>query len=407
MDLTNLPRLWTSLKQTPPDLQKGSALAASLNDDFQLFFVRLVLDHFEALLTDANAPPLRLLLLGTAGTGKAFAVQHLLHRLHARLREEHLPQSTVLVGAPTGSAAFNMQWGATTVHRLIHWFRPPHFAPLKPGSEALEKLQSSFQSTRLLLLDEISMIGRQMMGRIHSRLLQARPSQLHTAAPLASLSCVAVGDPAQCEAIFDQQLYDPLPRSPTAEVGGLSANAKLSNLGLHVYSTFQNVVILKTPQRVRKRLGADLSDADLDFNQRADRYQDLLHRFRDLRWTIEDYYWLCKRKRSAVSLGERLRFRDAPVLMDFRRASTTNPEQNCEFYNRMKLRALAQEKGTSVARFAALHTGIRQIDGLALDSSSFKGLPAELELAEGASVIITNNLAVEHGVMNGTHGHVT
>ena len=36
-----------------------------------------------------------------------------------------------------------------------------------------------------------------------------------------------------------------------------------------------------------------------------------------------------------------------------------------------------------------------------------KAFSAELDLAEGASVIITNNLTVEHGVMNGTHGHVT
>ena len=87
-----------------------------------------------------------------------------------------------------------------------------------------------------------------------------------------------------------------------------------------------------------------LKDWDHIISKRADRYQDLLHRFRDLRWTIEVCYLLCKRKRGAVSLGERVRFRDVPVLMDFRRASTTNPEQNCEFHNRTKLRALLKKK---------------------------------------------------------------
>ena len=137
---------------------------APLSDDFQQLFVQLVLNHVLKLCQGEKCAPLRLLLLGTAGTGKTFAVQTLLHRLHTRLRELDLPPSTVRIAAPTGSAAFNMRWGATTVHRLIHWFRPPHFTDLKPHSDALLRFQEAFKHTRLLIFDEVSMIGRQMMG---------------------------------------------------------------------------------------------------------------------------------------------------------------------------------------------------------------------------------------------------
>ena len=56
-----------------------------------------------------------------------------------------------------------------------------------------------------------------MMGRIDSRLRQARPGGEHPERPgLGGVSCVAVGDPAQCEATRDQQLFDIAPHLKTA-----------------------------------------------------------------------------------------------------------------------------------------------------------------------------------------------
>ena len=405
----SLPPKWHALRQTVPDLTLPASAPAALRDASQRLFLQIVMNHMHSVFEAAAPAPLRLLLLGTAGTGKTFAVQTLLHHLHVVLRERHLPSSTVRVAAPTGSAAFNMRWGATTVHRLIHWFRPPHFSDLPAGSEALLRFQEAWKNTALLVLDEISMIGRQMMGRIECRLRQSGQGRDTTPDVLGGLSCVCVGDPAQCEAIFDQQIYDVNPRVPRADASHVDGTARLSNLGLEVFSSFTAVIVLRTPQRVNllSPVGRDLTPPEQDYNSRAERFLDVLHRLRDLTWTPEDYYWLCKRKKSAVPLGERLRFKDAPVLMEFRRTTEGNPEHNCDFFNRMKLRRLAQETNTSVARFVAVHEGIPHSDGLRLDAAVFSGLPADLELAEGALVIIILNLAVEHGLMNGTHGIVT
>ena len=131
-----------------------------------------------------------------------------------------------------------------------------------------------------------------------------------------------------------------------------------------------------------------------------------MHRLRDLEWTLEDYYWLCRRKLSMLSLAERQRFHNAPVIMDFRKQTLNNPENNATYYNRMKLRRHAQTQNVPVARFEAHHNGIEQEGGLKLDEADFMNVPAVLELAEEAPVIIILNLAIENGIMNGTRGVV-
>ena len=50
--------------------------------------------------------------------------------------------------------------------------------------------------------------------------------------------------------------------------------------------------------------------------------------------------------------------------------------------------------------------GVDDEEGLAIDDVCFQQLPTHLELAEGARIILTHNLAVGHGRMNGTQGTV-
>ena len=92
------------------------------------------LDHaehiFECLRKKTQPEPLRLLLLGTAGSGKTRAVQTALQEIQRKLAAAGLPfdvdtRHFVRVAAPTGSAAFNLRFHATTVHGLIRWFTPP------------------------------------------------------------------------------------------------------------------------------------------------------------------------------------------------------------------------------------------------------------------------------------------
>ena len=105
---------------------------------------------------------------------------------------------------------------------------------------------------------------------------------------------MGVGDPAQCEALMDQQMYDVRTHKRTADEGDRQ-NVRLSNRGLSVYSEFAEVIILTKTHRLTK-VENPTSPEEHAFNDRADKFVQVLRRLRDLEWTCEDYYWLCKRK---------------------------------------------------------------------------------------------------------------
>ena len=88
-----------------------------------------------------------------------------------------------------------------------------------------------------------------MMGRIDSRLRQATAGRDNSDDFLGGLSMVCVGDPAQCEAIMDQQIYDADPHKRTADVQEDSC-VKLSDAGLSVYAHFDEVIILTHVHRL-------------------------------------------------------------------------------------------------------------------------------------------------------------
>ena len=92
--------------------------------------------------------------------------------------------------------------------------------------------------------------------------------------------------------------------------------------------------------------------------------------------------------------------------MEFRRETAAHPEDNCEYYNRMLLRARARQQKQPVVGISAHHEGISHAEGQKLDDERFRGLARHLELAEEARVIITHNLHVEFGLMNGAQGTV-
>ena len=234
-------RFWQELRNSSSYYSDKTLTLEALKDDHQCLFVRIVLKHVDELLEAACknvAPkPLRLFLLGTAGTGKTRATQTLLQSLQEKFRSLGLPLDFIRCGAPTGSAAFDIRFSATTVHRLIHYFNPPHFRNFAPGSDALERFQTHLAQTKMILIDEISMIGRQFMGKIDARLRQGAAGRAGADRSLGGLSAICVGDPAQCEAMRDQQLYDmdahrKLATTRRQNVPGIPTSASLSTQSL-------------------------------------------------------------------------------------------------------------------------------------------------------------------------------
>ena len=204
LDLQEVDAFWARLRvedeHRVPDL---GLRRRELGDDYQQLFVHILLEHVKDLVRSVYAgkgrqpEPLRLLLLGKPGSGKTRAVKTALQEIYAELERAGLPATFVRVAAPTGTAAFNVRFPASTVHRLIHWFTPPFFSELDPKGKALLKLQEHLRETRLFLVDEVSMFGRQFAGRADSRLTQGKAGGAHLDKRLGGLSFVGVGDPEQ------------------------------------------------------------------------------------------------------------------------------------------------------------------------------------------------------------------
>ena len=118
----------------------------------------------------------------------------------------------------------------------------------------------------------------------------------------------------------------------------------LSNRGLAVYEEFTKVVVLSTAHRLKlQKLDRTQADPGIEaFDERCVRFREIMMRLRDMAITHEDYYWLCRLKRSRRSLTDRMFFRDAPVLMEFRRTTATSEDKNCEVFNHARVRAHAR-----------------------------------------------------------------
>ena len=119
-------------------------------------------------------------------------------------------------------------------------------------------------------------------------------------------------------------------------------------------------------------------------------FRDLLLRLRDLSSTQADYQLLMTRtKERAVNVDT---FADAPRLFPTN-AGVAN-------YNRGKLKAMNE----SVAEIRALHTGKKAASAPEKEAG---GLSNTVLLCRGARVMLTRNLCVKHGLVNGSIGYVS
>ena len=112
-----------------------------------------------------------ILLLGTAGTGKTTTIQ----ATNARLIEKGLAEERIMRAAFTGVAASNTGTGGRT---LMSLFRIPKqvVAGVLPAlsKEELLKMDKELRGLAVLEIDELSMLEKAVLARVHARLQQWR-----------------------------------------------------------------------------------------------------------------------------------------------------------------------------------------------------------------------------------------
>ena len=139
----------------------------------QLLVYTIIQQHHSAI----SPQPLRMIVSGTAGTGKSYLINCL------RL----LLQQHITVAAPTGVAAFNID--GHTLHSLLSLPTRGEFMDLE--GERLTKLQHAFSEVKYLIIDDMSMVGRKTFGQVDRRLQQAFPHHSQEVCPVFSLEILA------------------------------------------------------------------------------------------------------------------------------------------------------------------------------------------------------------------------
>lgn len=137
---------------------------ASLNIDQLRIF-----NNIREVLTERrnnveNSSILRRFISGVGGTGKS----HLIKLIKAWVKVEL--NSEVIIAAPTGIAAFNVQ--GLTIHRLlklpVEHGSTPSYKPLSDTN--LKQLRSLLKNVLLIIIDEVSMVSNLTLLYIHLRL---------------------------------------------------------------------------------------------------------------------------------------------------------------------------------------------------------------------------------------------
>ena len=311
----------------------------------QMQVYTIVQRHFRA----HTPSPLNIVISGTAGTGKSY----LIHCLRLLL------QDRVQVAAPTGVAAYNVE--GYTLHSLLGLPAKGQFQDIQ--GDRLQKLQDALFCTKYLIIDEMSMVGRKMLGQVDRRLRQVFPHQADRV--FGGCSVLLFGDFGQLPPVMDLPLYTTDSRN------------ELSDQGRVAYQTFNKAIVL---DQVIRQSGQDDDQV---------RFRDILLHLRDGQVTTTDWKHLMMQTVSQVQ-----------DLSSFSDALHLHPTiQSVVEHNAAKLQA----SNYPIATIKAVHTGPNASKASADDAG---GLEAIVCLAHSARVMLTSNLWVDVGLVNGAMGTV-
>ncbi len=153
-----------------------------------------VRDWCKRCVSGESPQPFLYFLNGGAGVGKSHVIKSIyteaskiLRRLPCMRERTDISQPTVLLTAFTGTAAFNIS--GKTLHCLLKL--PRSLKPPYQGlGNSLDEMRADLSNAHILIIDEISMVSKQLFAYVNWRLQQIKGNQK----PFGGLSILAVGD---------------------------------------------------------------------------------------------------------------------------------------------------------------------------------------------------------------------
>ena len=175
----------------------------TLNNNQKKIFKR-VESHYQDVLEGRQNEPLRIIVMGTAGTGKTYLIEAIRSRLQEMTEIAGESKSPVAVLAPTGVAALNID--GITIHSGLSIPIVNDEKRLGITGERLMQLQDRLKDIRYIIIDEKSMVGRRMLALIDMWLRQAFPE--HNNEPFGGRSIIMFGDFGQLPPVLDLPMYN-------------------------------------------------------------------------------------------------------------------------------------------------------------------------------------------------------
>ena len=314
-------------------------------------------------ISGENIEPLHVFVTGGAGTGKS----HLIKTIHyeaSRLLQKTLNSPTdlsVILTAFTGTAAFNI--GGNTIHHVFSLNKalPIPYEPLK--EQSLSTIRNRLESLQILIIDEVSMVYKRLLFYIHERLVQIKKCKQ----PFGGVSVIAVGDFYQLPPVKqrkDERLY--------RENGSYPVDYWLD---------FFKIVELDEIMRQREDLKFASALNSLRVRTEVEPIPE------DTKKLLQD----------CIKEGPDDVLHVYPTNGEANEYNLGMLQRSCE--DLTEVQAEDYQKDSSTGKLS-----LREKPYIRMKSD---GLPTSLLLAVNARVMLTRNVNVEDGLVNGAMGHIS
>ena len=307
-------------------------------------------------------PPFHIFLTGGAGVGKSHLVRAIVQTAtRIFTRNNQIDSRHVLVCGPTGTAAYNVA-GYTLHSALLIPIEQTKFDDYVPlSNEKLASLKESLGDVKIMIIDEISMVGSDMLLTIHRRLCDIMGNE----EPFGGVSILAVGDLLQLPPVGQFPIYN----SPSDELAAIYGS---------LWTTHFKIVELTEIVR----------------QQGDEKFSSLLNRIRIGQHTTADI--------------DMLKGRQIEKDNDSYPAKSTHVyayNDNVDMHNKKMLETLSTPKYTFVATDSTRDSQTGRVE-VATFGKEKCGLAKEVTLAVGARMILTKNIDVSDGLVNCAAGEV-
>ncbi|XP_055345990.1 ATP-dependent DNA helicase PIF1-like [Paramacrobiotus metropolitanus] len=329
--------------------------------------------------------PFRIFVQGSAGCGKTYLIKSIIKLVRNFCIAEKGIVSTAryhggcLVAAPTGCAAHNI--GGSTLHDLFGLdVQDGAFQGYRVSTgQKLNNLRGKLNGAIMLIVDEISMVGRKLFYQVSQRLNEVKDTVQKKGSFFGNLPVILFGDlfqlrPVQAKFIFENcgelvdlwKLFSPV---------FFKINMRqLSDDGFRegLESLRKGLLTVEFDKLLRSRcLNPSVNpDGYVDVKREyEERFKDTIHLF---------YRVKCTQKFNFTSLVQLAKSASTPVF----EIKATDTEDLDHIKRKSVKKALKPSK----------------------DAKSTGGLNEHLHVAKGCRVMLTQNIDVNSGLVNGARG---